>query len=77
MMSALLIRLIKAYQFLLSPWVGSNCRFTPTCSNYAIESLQTWGAFKGSWLTIKRISRCHPWAHGGNDPPPKNPSSQQ
>lgn len=77
MMSALLIRLIKVYQFFLSPWIGSNCRFNPTCSNYAIESVRTWGAFKGSWLAIKRIGRCHPWTQGGNDPPPNNPRRHQ
>ena len=69
----LLIKLVRGYQYFLSPWVGSNCRFNPTCSNYAIQSLQEHGALKGSWLAIKRIGRCHPWADGGNDPvPPKH-----
>lgn len=69
----LLIKLVRGYQYFLSPWVGSNCRFNPTCSNYAIESLQQHGAIKGTWLAIKRVGRCHPWADGGNDPvPPKD-----
>lgn len=68
----LLIKLVRGYQYFLSPWVGSNCRFNPTCSNYAIESLKQHGALKGTWLAIKRIGRCHPWAQGGNDPVPPN-----
>lgn len=68
MMAWLLIKVIRAYQFFLSPWVGSNCRFTPTCSQYAIEALNEHGAFRGSWLTIRRLSRCHPWSPGGHDP---------
>lgn len=68
----LLIKLVRGYQYFLSPWVGSNCRFNPTCSNYAIQSLEQHGAIKGTWLAIKRIGRCHPWADGGNDPVPPN-----
>ena len=66
----LLIKLVRGYQFFLSPWVGSQCRFTPTCSSYAIEALQKHGALKGTWMTTKRILRCNPWARGGHDPVP-------
>lgn len=67
----LLIRLIRLYQIALSPFFGQQCRFTPTCSHYAIESLQTHGACKGSCLAAKRLLRCHPWHAGGDDPVPK------
>jgi len=69
-MSWLLVKLIKFYQFFISPWMGNNCRFTPTCSEYGITALKRWGALKGGWLTIRRISRCHPWSEGGSDPVP-------
>ena len=70
-MTKLIIGLIKAYQIVLSPFFGQQCRFTPTCSQYAIESLQLHGTFKGFTLAIKRILRCHPWHDGGHDPVPK------
>jgi len=70
-MSKFLIALIKLYQLALSPFFGQHCRFTPTCSQYAIESIQAHGALKGFLLTIKRLSRCHPWHVGGHDPVPK------
>lgn len=66
-----LIALIKLYQITLSPFFGQQCRFAPTCSHYAIESIQLHGAFKGVLLTIKRLSHCHPWHEGGHDPVPK------
>jgi uncharacterized protein len=63
------IALIKLYQWIVSPMLGpSKCRFTPTCSNYAIEAFKKHGPFKGFWLTVKRISRCHPWGGHGYDP---------
>jgi putative membrane protein insertion efficiency factor len=65
-----LIALIKIYQWLISPLLGPQCRFNPTCSNYALQSFQKYGLFKGFWLTIKRISRCHPWGGHGEDPVP-------
>ena len=65
-----LIVLIKLYQLIISPWLGSKCRYTPTCSHYGIEALKKYGPFKGSWLTIKRIARCHPWGGHGYDPVP-------
>lgn len=62
--------LIRAYQYLISPFLGSNCRFYPTCSSYAIEAIRTHGPIKGSWLAIRRILRCHPFSEGGIDPVP-------
>jgi len=71
-MKSLLIGLIRAYQLLLSPFFGSQCRFYPTCSSYAREAIEVHGALLGSWLTLKRIVRCGPWHPGGVDPvPPK------
>jgi uncharacterized protein len=64
------ILLIKLYQWLISPLLGSKCRYTPTCSHYGIEALKKHGPIKGLWLTIKRISRCHPWGRHGYDPVP-------
>jgi uncharacterized protein len=61
------IALIKIYQWVISPWLGPKCRFTPSCSQYAIQALQKYGIFKGSWLAIKRVSRCHPWGGSGED----------
>lgn len=72
-LNAVLISLVKVYQYTLSPWLGGNCRYQPTCSHYAIDALRVWGPFKGVFLAIKRISSCHPWGGGGYDPvPPKN-----
>ena len=70
-MTSFLIALIKGYQLVLSPYFGQQCRFTPSCSHYAIQAMQTHGAIKGFWLTIKRLSHCHPWHAGGHDPVPK------
>jgi len=64
------ILIIRIYQYLLSPLLGPKCRFTPTCSHYAIEALRKHGLFKGGWLAVKRISRCHPWGGSGPDPVP-------
>ena len=65
-----LILLVRAYRLLLSPWLGSSCRFEPTCSAYALEALQRHGAAAGSYLTAARLLRCHPWCAGGHDPVP-------
>tara|TARA_B100000497_G_C7316276_1_gene211856 strand:+ start:267 stop:506 length:240 start_codon:yes stop_codon:yes gene_type:complete len=64
----LLIKIIKIYKFLISPLLGNSCRYLPTCSEYSIEALQTYGFFKGVFLSIKRILSCHPWGSGGFDP---------
>ena len=66
----ILILLIKIYQYTLSPFIGRNCRYTPTCSNYGIEAIRKYGAIKGGWLTIKRIASCNPWGGSGYDPVP-------
>jgi len=62
--------LIKLYQYTISPLLGPKCRYLPTCSNYALEAIHKHGAFKGGLLTIKRITRCHPWGKSGHDPVP-------
>ncbi|HTQ28008.1 MAG TPA: membrane protein insertion efficiency factor YidD [Puia sp.] len=62
--------LIKLYQWIISPWLGPNCRFVPSCSQYAMEALRKYGLFKGGWLALKRISRCHPGGGHGYDPVP-------
>ena len=63
-----LIKLIKVYKFLMSPLLGHSCRYLPTCSDYSIEALKTYGFFKGIFLSLKRILSCHPWKEGGFDP---------
>ena len=67
----LLISLVKAYRLLLSPSLGSSCRFEPTCSVYSLQALQQYGAIAGSGLTLYRLARCHPWCDGGFDPVPQ------
>ena len=69
-LTKLFIGLIRLYQITLSPCLGGACRYTPTCSNYGIEALQKYGAFKGGWLTIKRVLSCNPWGGSGYDPVP-------
>jgi putative membrane protein insertion efficiency factor len=69
-----LIGIVKGYRLFLSPWLGSACRFEPTCSRYAIEALEVHGAAKGSYLTLHRLGRCHPWCAGGLDPVPNKSS---
>jgi hypothetical protein len=73
MIRALLIGLVKGYRLVLSPWLGSACRFTPSCSAYSLEALTQHGAAAGSYLTVARIARCHPWCAGGHDPVPATP----
>ena len=65
-----LIALVRTYRLLLSPWLGSACRFEPTCSAYALQALQAHGATAGTYLTLKRLARCHPFCEGGHDPVP-------
>ncbi len=73
MMARLLMALVRAYRFFLSPWLGSACRFEPTCSLYALEALRQHGALTGSRLSAGRLLRCHPWCAGGHDPVPAQP----
>jgi putative membrane protein insertion efficiency factor len=70
-MQQLLVGLVKLYRLTLSPWIGSACRFTPTCSAYALQALQEHGAAAGTYLAVARIARCHPWCAGGHDPVPE------
>jgi putative membrane protein insertion efficiency factor len=70
LLRALLIGLVKAYQLILRPILGNNCRFTPSCSDYALEAIRNHGAIRGGYLAGRRILRCHPWHGGGSDPVP-------
>ena len=70
LLSFVLVIPIKVYQILISPLIGPNCRYHPTCSQYSIEAINKHGPFKGTWLAIKRISSCHPWGGSGHDPVP-------
>ena len=65
-----MLGLIRAYQLTLSPWLGRQCRFTPTCSAYAAEAIRRFGPKRGAWLALKRLGRCHPWGAPGYDPVP-------
>lgn len=69
---------IRLYQLTLSPMLGTHCRHTPSCSQYAIEAIREWGVPAGIWMGVKRIARCHPWGTHGYDPvPKKNQASQR
>ncbi|HQR72646.1 MAG TPA: membrane protein insertion efficiency factor YidD [Burkholderiaceae bacterium] len=70
LLSTLLLRLIEAYRYLLSPWVGNSCRYWPTCSEYAQEAIEQHGAARGTYLAARRLARCHPYGRGGVDPVP-------
>jgi len=67
---AIMVLFIQAYRFIISPLLGATCRFEPTCSAYAIEAFERHGFFRGLWLSIRRIGRCHPYHPGGYDPVP-------
>ncbi len=67
----ILIFLVRAYQRVLSPLLGSNCRYRPTCSQYMAGAIAEWGPLRGTWLGLRRIGRCHPWAGHGYDPVPR------
>ncbi|MCM1489705.1 MAG: membrane protein insertion efficiency factor YidD [Muribaculum sp.] len=66
----LLLGMIRFYQYAISPHTPPSCRYVPTCSQYAVEAIQKYGVLKGGWLSIKRLSRCHPWGGSGFDPVP-------
>lgn len=66
----LLLGLLKAYRYFISPWLGNRCRFHPSCSEYAAEALQKHGPWRGGWLAVRRLGRCHPFTSGGFDPVP-------
>ncbi len=69
-MKYIFLGIIRIYQYAISPLFGSSCRYAPSCSQYGIEAVKKHGAWKGGWLTIKRIGRCHPWGGSGYDPVP-------
>ncbi|MBK6355880.1 MAG: membrane protein insertion efficiency factor YidD [Betaproteobacteria bacterium] len=69
-MKYLLIGLVRIYQYAISPFLGRSCRHVPSCSAYMVEAIQKYGAFRGGWLGLKRVGRCHPWHPGGYDPVP-------
>jgi len=68
--SSILLGFVRLYQMVISPWLPNACRYTPTCSQYALEAIQKHGPLKGTWLAMKRISSCHPWGGSGYDPVP-------
>ena len=70
MISRFLQFLIRSYQVLISPYLGRHCRFTPSCSSYAMEAIEKHGSLRGGWLALNRIGRCHPFCEGGYDPVP-------
>ena len=75
-MKNILVWLIKAYRYAISPLLGNNCRFYPSCSHYFQEALEQHGFIKGSWLGLRRLLRCHPFCHGGYDPVPERTQRQ-
>ena len=76
-MTRVLIGLLRAYRLLISPIYGQVCRYHPSCSAYALEAVTVHGSLRGSWLAVRRIARCHPWAAGGYDPvPAANPAPE-
>ncbi|HYA65238.1 MAG TPA: membrane protein insertion efficiency factor YidD, partial [Burkholderiaceae bacterium] len=69
-MTRILLFVVRAYQFALSPLLGNQCRFAPTCSQYAVEAIERYGPWRGAMLALGRVLRCHPWHAGGWDPVP-------
>ena len=67
----LALGIIRAYRFIGSPWLGTACRFWPTCSEYAMHAIERYGAWRGSWMMVTRLARCHPYSAGGVDPVPQ------
>jgi uncharacterized protein len=68
--TSIVLKLIQVYRWFISPFLGYNCRFYPTCSQYMMEAIQRFGLRRGGWLGLKRLSCCHPWHAGGHDPVP-------
>lgn len=75
-MRKILVLIIQGYRLLISPFLGSNCRFYPSCSEYAQEAITEHGVIRGLWLSLKRLGRCHPWHEGGIDPVPARKEKQ-
>ena len=76
-MKYVLIALLRGYRAVISPLYGQVCRYHPSCSAYALEAVQVHGSIKGTWLAVRRLGRCHPWAAGGYDPVPSRPGSTE
>ncbi len=76
-LSAVLVGLVRAYQLLLSPYLPQSCRYTPSCSAYMITAIKGHGPFRGTWLGLKRIGRCHPWGGHGHDPVPPRAAKER
>ncbi len=74
-MQGLILLFIRFYRYFISPWLGDNCRFHPSCSHYAEDAIRQHGVLKGSCLAARRLSKCHPWHEGGVDPVPPPPTS--
>jgi hypothetical protein len=74
--AGLLVALVRGYQYLISPWLGANCRYAPTCSAYIVEAIERHGALRGGLLGLRRIGRCHPWGGSGYDPVPESTSAK-
>jgi uncharacterized protein len=77
LLAKILVILVKFYQKALSPWLGSNCRFNPTCSHYMLQAVAEHGPYRGFWLGLKRLGRCHPWSAPGHDPVPPNDAKKK
>jgi hypothetical protein len=74
--SHLFIAMVKFYQVGISPLLGANCRYVPSCSVYAVEAIRQWGPWRGGWMGLKRIVSCNPWGGSGYHPVPKNPKAE-
>ncbi|MBA2406537.1 MAG: membrane protein insertion efficiency factor YidD [Chitinophagales bacterium] len=68
--SRFLMIIIRSYQHVISPWISPSCRFSPTCSEYALKAIEKYGSLKGGWMAVRRIAACHPWGRHGHDPVP-------
>lgn len=77
MLAKILIGVVRFYRMAISPWTPAACRYTPTCSAYAIEAIEKHGSMKGGWMALKRIGRCHPWGGSGFDPVPSAADLEQ
>ncbi len=76
-MRIIFIGLIRFYQYAISPYLPPHCRYTPTCSTYAVEAIDRFGILRGGWMALRRLGRCHPWHEGGYDPLPESPPSHK
>jgi hypothetical protein len=77
MFKKVFIKLVRGYQLLISPFLGNNCRYMPSCSAYTLEAIEKWGPWRGLWMGIRRVGRCHPFHEGGYDPVPDPPNEHE